>query len=713
MTLVSDGHLLKAFRTMGDQEAFAELLRRHGSMVRATARSVIGHAGDMDDIAQAAFLTLARKADTLERMQSLGGWLYHVTVCLARNERQKQQRRQTREREAAKIAEPPDPPPALSEADLKILHEEIAGLADVYREPVVLHHLEGKSYEEASAALQCNPNTFGARLTRAREKLRRRLAGRGIVMGVGAIGLVLEQNVTAAPLPAAFVTATCQAATAVVTGHAAAGVAISAKVAELTDSAVKFLFWAKVKAAALVCAGAAVAGLTVATAVRYGAQAAGPAPQGEGEIVPPVEQGAATGNVPPALDGGVVQRVTPESGIQAALDQAEPGDQIVLAPGTYYESVIVRRGGLPGKPVTIRAEQPGTAILSGADPALVRQPLAFEAFGDPKDRVYRAPIARPVTWVLVDGRVQYPYSSVGALKAGVETIPYQARLCFPDVRQKPGSPDPKGNEGFAWQDGVLYVRHQPPGAPGAKNPNDCKVEILRECAVDRDFEPVPPTSTDPFKSTVLYTFGIAVRASHVTIEGLRFYMVGNVGILVDDPPVPSNADPGVLRDPAFAGKIVNGLTVRDCHFGGTRLGICAKFARMVGRDLLVEHCEFACLPTYGYDFSEFLKTSCDNAVARNNLVYSCSKGIAFLDLWPKGPSRKTACSNNAFCRVDLPYEPQSLAGPANGRAGTGKVAVRGRTLPRPGPRWADKDGTNIYPPRIRFPSDFDGAREKE
>ncbi|MDP6507359.1 MAG: hypothetical protein QF886_27270, partial [Planctomycetota bacterium] len=56
-------------------------------------------------------------------------------------------------------------------------------------------------------------------------------------------------------------------------------------------------------------------------------------------------------------DGKTI-KVTPETGIQTALDKAEPGDVIVLAPGTYYENPIVRRGGEPGKPLTIRAQKP-------------------------------------------------------------------------------------------------------------------------------------------------------------------------------------------------------------------------------------------------------------------------------------------------------------------------------------------------------------------
>ena len=53
--------------------------------------------------------------------------------------------------------------------------------------------------------------------------------------------------------------------------------------------------------------------------------------------------------------------------LQALLDEAVPGTRIVLAPGVYRESAVLRRSGTPEAPIILEAETPGTAIITGAD----------------------------------------------------------------------------------------------------------------------------------------------------------------------------------------------------------------------------------------------------------------------------------------------------------------------------------------------------------
>jgi len=366
---------------------------------------------------------------------------------------------------------------------------------------------------------------------------------------------------------------------------------------------------------------------------------------------------------------GKTIKVTPKKGIQAALDKAEPGDVIVLAPGTYYENPIVRRGGQPGKPLTIRAQKPGTVVISGADQDLVKKPLKFEPFGDEKDGIYQARIARPVKWMMIDGRVQYPYPSVDSMKQGKDVEgAFERRLYMPNAKAK-GKSVWLGGEGFFWQDGVLYVKHCPPArqdgydlyeremkVPAAiqapKDPNKCKVEILREAKLDINFEPFPADSADPYKGSLLFSFGLAVKASHVTIEGIQFYMSGNVAILVCDPAMPKEATAETLKDAAFSGKLVNNLTVRDCQFAGARLGLNAQHGFMLGRDLLVEHCEYACIPSYGENFSTFINTSCDNAVLRHNLVASASTAFQLRAPLDEKPLRRIEVHHNLLYGID-------------------------------------------------------------
>ncbi len=60
--------------------------------------------------------------------------------------------------------------------------------------------------------------------------------------------------------------------------------------------------------------------------------------------------------------------LTPADDIQKALDAAAPGDAIVLKDGVYYQSLVITRGGTPGKPVTLKAANGGGATISGAVP---------------------------------------------------------------------------------------------------------------------------------------------------------------------------------------------------------------------------------------------------------------------------------------------------------------------------------------------------------
>src|SRR5262249_15173322 len=57
----SDQELLGQFVACADEAAFDQLVRRHGSLVLSAARSVVGSA-DADDVFQATFLVLARRA---------------------------------------------------------------------------------------------------------------------------------------------------------------------------------------------------------------------------------------------------------------------------------------------------------------------------------------------------------------------------------------------------------------------------------------------------------------------------------------------------------------------------------------------------------------------------------------------------------------------------------------------------------------------------
>ncbi len=131
MHYTSDSDLLKAYRVKGDQEAFAELWQRHGEMVLKAALAVVGNAEEAEDIAQATFQALTEKAPSFEDTESIGGWLCHVAVCLARNERRNRIRRTAHEKRAGDMAERNDRRSTVPEDTLAALYEEIAAFRNL------------------------------------------------------------------------------------------------------------------------------------------------------------------------------------------------------------------------------------------------------------------------------------------------------------------------------------------------------------------------------------------------------------------------------------------------------------------------------------------------------------------------------------------------------------------------------------------------------
>lgn len=72
-------------------------------------------------------------------------------------------------------------------------------------------------------------------------------------------------------------------------------------------------------------------------------------------------------------DSGPGSRQQPFASIQHAINQAQPGDRIIIGPGTYYEQLVIQRGGSPGRPLIIegsRDSEGGLATVISAGQAV-------------------------------------------------------------------------------------------------------------------------------------------------------------------------------------------------------------------------------------------------------------------------------------------------------------------------------------------------------
>jgi RNA polymerase sigma factor (sigma-70 family) len=252
--------------TTDAEAAFEVLVKRHGPMVRRLCRSLMNR-DDADDAFQATFLVLARRAASIRNRDAVVSWLYGVANRVVARARAEASRRRLLERVVAEQA----PHAAIQQPEcsrelMPELYEEVARLPEPYRAPILLCYLEGRSHEEAARILCCRLRTLQTRLQRGKAKLRLRLLRRGLAPGTGLLtaGLAGGEHPAAAAvvttasgmLPAVLIESTALAAVRFAACRPA-GLASSAP--SLAQGVLKTLFWNRLRHAAGLAAGLAVA----------------------------------------------------------------------------------------------------------------------------------------------------------------------------------------------------------------------------------------------------------------------------------------------------------------------------------------------------------------------------------------------------------------------------------------------------------------------
>ena len=179
-----DADLLRQFRRHHDEDAFAELVRRHGPLVMGVCQQVLRRSHDAEDAFQSTFLVLALRFRTIKHVDSLASWLYKVAYRTAmRSARRRQRNRCEAITEDVCISD--DPLRSIHEQSIYFaVHEELSALPAAYRGPLVLCYLQGRTRHEAADALGCTVASIKAKLARAKQMLRVRLARRGITLSV-------------------------------------------------------------------------------------------------------------------------------------------------------------------------------------------------------------------------------------------------------------------------------------------------------------------------------------------------------------------------------------------------------------------------------------------------------------------------------------------------------------------------------------------------
>lgn len=219
--MTGDAELLRRYAEEKSEDAFAELVRRHLNLVYFAALRQVGDSHRAEDVAQAVFTDLARKAAALWRRPVLASWLHTSTRFAAAKARRTEQRRQRHELEAETMKALFRDEAATAEWERlrPLIDDVIHELSDRDREAVLLRFFEGRAFAGIGVALELSEDAARMRVERALEKMHALLGRRGITSTAAALGVVLA-NQAAAAAPAALATTITGAA---LSGAAAVG----------------------------------------------------------------------------------------------------------------------------------------------------------------------------------------------------------------------------------------------------------------------------------------------------------------------------------------------------------------------------------------------------------------------------------------------------------------------------------------------------------
>ncbi len=195
----TDRELLQRFVVGHDQDAFAILVRRHGTLVWRVCRQHLSRVQDAEDVFQATFLVLARKAASVNWHESVAGWLHAVALRLALKSRSKTINDCGAARPEATVADPLEE--ITGRELLAALDEEVAALPEKYRLPLLLFYLEGRTQEETARQLRASLSSVRRNLERGRNLLHVRLTRRGLSLAAS-LGLLLLARQSASAVPA-------------------------------------------------------------------------------------------------------------------------------------------------------------------------------------------------------------------------------------------------------------------------------------------------------------------------------------------------------------------------------------------------------------------------------------------------------------------------------------------------------------------------------
>jgi RNA polymerase sigma factor (sigma-70 family) len=185
-----DSQLLLAYAERRSDAAFAELVRRHLNLVHAAALRITRDPDLAKDVSQAVFIALANQAGKLAGHPVLAGWLHRTTRNIAAQTIRSEARRRAREQKAALMSEPADPNPCWQPIAPQ-LDAALSDLAATDRDAILLRYFENQSAHQMAGQLGISPEAAQKRVTRAVERLKEKLARRGVPTTAGSLAAAI------------------------------------------------------------------------------------------------------------------------------------------------------------------------------------------------------------------------------------------------------------------------------------------------------------------------------------------------------------------------------------------------------------------------------------------------------------------------------------------------------------------------------------------
>jgi RNA polymerase sigma-70 factor, ECF subfamily len=172
----SDADLISRVILDDDRHAFAELVRRHQSAMRASLRKLTrGDDGLADDLAQEAFILAYRNIRQFRFDAKFSTWLYRIAYNAFVSEMRKS--REVLIDEDQQTLDSADPAPSMAEAsNLKLdMERAMQGLSDAERAAIVQCYYNDLTHEEAAYVLGIPLGTVKTNVLKAKEKMKARM----------------------------------------------------------------------------------------------------------------------------------------------------------------------------------------------------------------------------------------------------------------------------------------------------------------------------------------------------------------------------------------------------------------------------------------------------------------------------------------------------------------------------------------------------------